>query len=71
MCVQAFAIRVPTISILLRTPFQERVIYFTVYILLLQNITITKNNMQINILKLSGLAKSQKLEVDKTILNSI
>jgi hypothetical protein len=34
------------------------------------NTTITKHNMRINILKPSGLAKSQ-LEVDKTILNSI
>jgi hypothetical protein len=66
-----FAMRVPTICVLLSTLFQERISYFTVYMLLLQNTTITKHNMRINILKPSGLAKSQKLEVDKAILNSI
>jgi hypothetical protein len=39
--------------------------------LLLQNTTIIKHNMRINILESGGLAKSNKLVVDKAILNSI
>jgi hypothetical protein len=66
-----FAMRVPTICVLLSTLFQERVSYFTVYMLLLQNTTITKHNMRINVLKPSGWTKSKKLEVDEGILNSI
>jgi hypothetical protein len=48
-----------------------RVSYFTVYMVLLQNVTITKHNMRINILEPGVLAKSKKLVVDKAILNSI
>ncbi len=66
-----FAMRVPTICVLLSTFFQKLVSYFPVYMLLLQNTTITKHNMRINILKPGGLAKSKNLEMDKAILNSI
>jgi hypothetical protein len=63
--------RVPTICVLLGALFQERVNNFTVYMVLLQNATITKQNMRIIILESSGLAKPEELIVDKTILNSV
>jgi hypothetical protein len=62
---------VPTICALLGALFQERVSNFTVYMLLLQNATITEKNMSINILESSGLAKPQELIVNKAILNSV
>ena len=63
--------RVPAISVLLGALFQERVSNFTVYMLLLQNTTIIKHNMRINILESGGLAKSEKLVLNKAILNSL
>ena len=67
----SLARRVPTVSVLLGTLFQERVSNFTVYMLLLQNTTIIKHNMRINILESGGLTESDKLVVYKAILNSI
>ncbi len=63
--------RVPTICVLFGALFQERVNNFTVYMVLLQNATITEQNMRIIILESSGLAKPEELIVDKTILNSV
>jgi hypothetical protein len=63
-----FDMCVPSICVLLSTLFQERVSYFTIYMMLLQK---TTSNMRINILKTSDLAKSKKLEVGKVILNNI
>ena len=63
--------RVPAVSVLLGALFQERVSNFTVYMLLLQNTTIIKHNMRINILESGGLAKSEKLVLNKAILNSL
>ncbi len=80
MC-PGLARRVPAVSVLLGALSQERVSNFTVYMLLLQNATIFKHNMRIYtiikhnmricILESGGLAKSNKLVVYKTILNSI
>jgi len=39
--------------------------------LLLQDTTITENNMRIDILESSGLAKPEELIVDKSILNNM
>jgi hypothetical protein len=50
------ATRVPTISVLLSTPFQERVSNFAVYILLLQDATIMEQDMRIGVLESSNLA---------------
>ena len=63
--------RVPAVSVLLGALFQERVSNFTTYMLLLQNTTIIKHTMQIDILESGGLAKSKQLKMDKSILNSI
>jgi hypothetical protein len=63
--------RVPTINVLLSALFQERVSYFAVYMLLLQYVTITKQNMRVNMLESSGLAKSEELIMYKAILNSV
>ncbi len=63
--------RVPTICVWYSALFQERVSYFAVYVLLLQNATITKQNMRINILESSGLAKADELIMYKAVLNSV
>jgi len=63
--------RVPAVSVLLGALFQERVSNFTIYMLLLQNTTIIKHHMRIDILESGGLAKSKQLKMDKSILNSI
>jgi hypothetical protein len=55
----SFARRVPVISVLLRGLFQECVSNFTIYMLLLQNKTIIKHNMRIDILESGVLAKSK------------
>jgi hypothetical protein len=39
--------------------------------LLLQYATITEQNMRMNILESSGLAKPEELEVDNAILNDV
>jgi hypothetical protein len=53
--------RVPTICLLLSAPFHERVSYFAVYMLLLQYATITKQNIRVDILESSGMAKSSSM----------
>ena len=63
--------RVPTICVLLSSLFQERVSNFAINVLLLQNATITKQNMRINILESSGLAKPEELIVDNAVLDSV
>ena len=55
---------------LLRSLFQERVSNFAINVLLLQNATITEQNVAIKILE-SDLAKPEELIVDKAILNSV
>jgi hypothetical protein len=42
--------RIPTICMLLGAFFQERISYFTVYMLLLQNATVIKHEVRINVL---------------------
>ncbi len=63
--------RIPTVCILLSALFQERVSYFTVYMLLLQDATISEQDMRIGVLESSSLAKPNQLVVDKAVLNSI
>ena len=46
---------------LLSSLFQERVSNFAINVLLLQNATITEQNMRVNILESSGLAKPEEL----------
>ena len=58
------AMRVPTICVL-------RVSNFAVYMLLLQNATITEQNMRVNIMESSGLAKPEELIMYKSVLNSV
>jgi hypothetical protein len=60
--------RVPTICVLLSALFQERISYFTVYMLLLQDTTIAKQNMRIKILESSGLSKPDELIMYKAVL---
>jgi hypothetical protein len=56
---------------LLSALFQERVSYITVYMLLLQNTTISEQDMRIGVLESSSLAKPNQLVVDKAVLNSV
>jgi len=63
--------RIPTICVLLSTLFQERVSNFAINVLLLQNATITEQNVAINILESGSLAKAEELIVYKAILNSV
>jgi hypothetical protein len=56
---------------LLSAFFQERVSYFTVYMLLLQDATISEQDMGISVLEASSLTESEKLIMDKAVLNSI
>jgi hypothetical protein len=42
--------RIPTICMMLSAFFQERISYFTLYMLLLQNSTVIKDNVRINVL---------------------
>jgi hypothetical protein len=62
---------VPTICVLLSALVQERVSYFTVCMPLLQNATITEQNMRVSILESSGLAKPEKRIMNKAVLNSV
>jgi hypothetical protein len=43
--------RVPAVSVLLGALFQERFSYFTVYMLLLQDATISEQDMRIGVLE--------------------
>jgi hypothetical protein len=56
---------------LLSAFFQERVSYFTVYMLLLQDATISEQDMGISVLEASSLTESEKLIMDEAVLNSI
>jgi hypothetical protein len=60
-----------TICVLLSSLFQERVSNFAINVLLLQNATITEQNVAINILESGSLAKAEELIVYKAILNSV
>ena len=62
--------RVPTICVLFSTLFQERG-NLAVHMLLLQNATITDQNMRVCILEVSGLAKPEELIMNKAVLNSV
>ncbi len=70
MC-PGLARRVPPVCMLLSALFQERVSYFTVYILLLQDETISEQGMRVGVLQSSSLAKPKQLVMYKAILNSI
>jgi hypothetical protein len=59
-----FARSVLSISVLFGALFQECVSNFTIYMLLLQNTPIFKQNMLIDILELGGLAKSKQLKMN-------
>ena len=61
---------VPTICVLFRTLFQERVSNFAINILQQQHVTFTEQNMRLGILESSGLAKPEDLIMNKTVLNS-
>ena len=61
--------RVPTICVLLSTLFQERISNFA--ICCSRVATITEQNMRINILESSGLAKPEELIMYKAVLNSV
>jgi hypothetical protein len=50
---------------------QERVSNFAIIVLLLQNATITEQNVAINILESGGLAKPEELIMYKAVLNSV
>ncbi len=69
--------RFPTICMLLSSLFQESVsviLYtrnFTINVFLFQNVSITEQNVVINVLESSGLGKPEELIVDKSILNSV
>ena len=63
--------RVPTICMLISSFFQECVSNFVINVLLLQNTTITDQNMRVNIFQTGDLTKPQKLIMYKTILNSV
>jgi hypothetical protein len=56
---------------LLSALFQKRVSYFTVDMLLLQDTTISEQDMRIGVLESSSLAKLNQLVMDKAVLNSI
>ena len=49
----------------------HRVSYFKVYMLLLQDATITEQDMRIDILESSNLAKPEELIVVKSVLNRV
>ena len=63
--------RVPTICVLLSSFFQECVSNFEINELLLQNATITEQNMRVSILETGGLTKPENLIMYKTILNRV
>jgi hypothetical protein len=63
--------RVPTICVLLSSLFQERVSNFAINVLLLENATITEQNMRVNILESGGLAKPEELIMYKAVLNNV
>jgi len=62
---------VSTVFLFLSALFQERVRYSTVYMLLLQNATISEEDIRIGVLESSSLAKLNHLVMDKAVLNSI
>ena len=66
---QGLTRRVPTICVLLSTLFQERISNFA--ICCCRVATITEQNMRINILESSGLAKPEELIMYKAVLNSV
>jgi hypothetical protein len=63
--------RVPTICVLLTTLFQECISNFAIYMFLLQDATITEQNMRIHTLESSGLTKHEELIMYKVVLNSV
>jgi hypothetical protein len=56
---------------LLSSLFQELVGNFAINVLLLQNASITEQNVAIKILESGALAKPEELIVDKAILNGV
>jgi hypothetical protein len=61
----------PLIRVFLRSFFQECVSNFAINVLLLQNTTITDQNMRVHILEEGGLRKPENLIMYKTILNRV
>jgi hypothetical protein len=57
--------------VLLISLFQECVSNFAINVLLLQNATITEQNVGVNILESGGLAKPEELIMYKAVLNSV
>jgi hypothetical protein len=60
--------RVPTICVLLSTLLQVRIDNFAINMLLLQNATITEQNMRFSILESSGLAKPEELILSEELI---
>ena len=68
MCDQVLLDGVPTIYVLLSTLFQECISNFAVYMLLLQKVTITEQNLRvISIFESSGLVKPEKMNESKFV----
>ena len=63
--------RVPTIYVVFGSFCQECFSNFAINVLLLQNATITEQNMRVDILETGGMAKPEKLIMYKTILNRV
>jgi hypothetical protein len=65
--------RVPTICVFRSTLFQDRVSNFSINMLLLENATITEQNMtlRVNIMESSDLSKPEELIMYKSVLNSV
>ncbi len=56
---------------LLGSFFQERVCNFAINVFLLQNASITEQNMGIKILEAGGLAQPEELIMNEAMLNSV
>jgi hypothetical protein len=61
----------PTHLWLLSSFLQERVSIFSINVLLLQNSTITEQNVTINILESGDLGKPEELIMYKVVLNNV
>ncbi len=62
---------IPTVCMFLSGVLQECVNYFTVYMLLLQDTTISDQDMGNSVLETSRLTESKEMIMDQTVLSSI
>ena len=62
---------IPTVYMFLSGVLQECVNYFTVYMLLLQDTTISDQDMGNSVLETSRLTESKEMIMDQTVLSSI